>query len=60
MLYLFLILTFADGTSAIEAKGPAGAEWDDCTRYASYVQYQERYPRGKVVVKRETVCRRNP
>lgn len=58
LMYLFLVITYTDGTQVVEAKGPAGATWDDCIKYASYVQYQEKYPRAKAVAKRETVCRR--
>lgn len=58
IFYLYLALTFADGSTALEAKGPAGTTWDDCIKYASYVKYQEKYPREKVVVKRETYCGR--
>lgn len=60
MFYLYLILTLADGSRIIEPKGAAGATWDDCIKYASYVLYQERYPRAYQVVARETSCRRQP
>lgn len=56
MMYLYLILTFTDGTQLVEAKGAAGPTWDDCIKFASYVQYQEKYPRTKTVLKRETRC----
>lgn len=58
LFYLMLTVTFADGSSVIEAKGPAGPTWDDCIKYASYVQYQEKYPRSKPVIKREVRCER--
>lgn len=58
LFYLMLTVTFADGTSVIEAKGAAGPTWDDCIKYASYVQYQEKYPRAQAVIKRKTSCER--
>lgn len=56
LYYLYLLLTFSDGTSALEAKGAAGTTWEQCIDYASYVKYQQLYPRAKTVTGREVMC----
>lgn len=56
LYYLYLAVSFVDGTMSYEPKGPSGPTVQTCTKYGDWAVKNQVYVNAKEVNKVEAVC----
>lgn len=56
MMYLFITVTFADGSIVYEGKGPSGPTVESCRKFGDYVVGNKLYSQAKPVVRVDVNC----